>query len=46
MSLAIGELDATVIAPSIGAAMFAGVGVRLRHLPIRPAAVLKALGYV
>ena len=41
----IGELDATVIAPAIGAAMFAGVGVRLRYRPIRPAAVPEALGY-
>jgi hypothetical protein len=32
----IGELDATIIAPAIGAAMFAGVGVRLRCLSVPP----------
>ena len=33
----------TVVAPAIGNAIFAAVGVRLRHLPIRPAALRKAL---
>jgi CO/xanthine dehydrogenase Mo-binding subunit len=39
----LGEPGTTVVAPAIGNAIFAAVGVRLRHLPIRPAAVLKAL---
>jgi CO/xanthine dehydrogenase Mo-binding subunit len=39
----LGEPATTVIAPAIGNAIFAAVGVRLRHLPIRPSAVLKAL---
>jgi xanthine dehydrogenase iron-sulfur cluster and FAD-binding subunit A len=37
------EPGTTVVAPAIGNAIFAAVGVRLRHLPIRPAAVLQAL---
>ena len=40
----LGEPATTVIAPAIGNAIFAAVGVRLRHLPIRPSAVLEALG--
>ena len=41
----VGELGATVVAPAIGNAMFAAVGVQLRYLPIRPAAVPEALGH-
>jgi isoquinoline 1-oxidoreductase subunit beta len=32
----LGEPGTTVVAPAIGNAIFAAVGVRLRHLPIRP----------
>ena len=39
----LGEPGTTVVAPAIGNAIFAAVGVRLRDLPIRPAAVLEAL---
>jgi isoquinoline 1-oxidoreductase beta subunit len=39
----LGEPGTTGIAPAIGNAIFAAVGVRLRDLPIRPAAVLQAL---
>src|SRR5271165_5431934 len=38
----LGEPGTTVVAPAIGNAIFAAVGVRLRHLPIRPGAVLRA----
>jgi isoquinoline 1-oxidoreductase subunit beta len=41
----VGELRATVIAAAIDNAIFAAVGVRLRYLPIRPAAVPEALGH-
>jgi isoquinoline 1-oxidoreductase beta subunit len=39
----LGEPGTTVVAPAISNAIFAAVGARLRHLPIRPAAVLQAL---
>ncbi|MCB4770145.1 molybdopterin-dependent oxidoreductase [Ancylobacter sp. Lp-2] len=39
----LGEPGTTVVAPAIGNAIFEAVGVRLRHLPIRPEAVLAAL---
>jgi CO/xanthine dehydrogenase Mo-binding subunit len=40
----LGEPGTTVVAPAIGNAIFAAVGVRLRHIPMRPADVLAALG--
>jgi CO/xanthine dehydrogenase Mo-binding subunit len=39
----LGEPATTVVGPAIGNAVFAAVGARLRHLPIRPDAVLRAL---
>ena len=39
----IGEPGTSGVAPAVVNAIFAAVGVRLRHLPIRPAAVLQAL---
>lgn len=39
----LGEPATTVVGPAIGNAIFAAVGVRLRHIPITPAAVLAAL---
>jgi isoquinoline 1-oxidoreductase subunit beta len=41
----LGEPPTTVVGPAIGNAIFAAVGARLRHLPIRPAAVLEALAH-
>jgi CO/xanthine dehydrogenase Mo-binding subunit len=38
-----GEPPTTVVGPAIGNAIFAAVGARLRHIPIRPEAVRKAL---
>jgi CO/xanthine dehydrogenase Mo-binding subunit len=42
-AVGLGEPATTVIAPAIANALFAAVGVRLRHIPIRPADVLAAL---
>lgn len=42
----LGEPATTVVGPAIANAIFAAVGARLRHIPIRPAAVLKALNAV
>ncbi|MGF6774124.1 isoquinoline 1-oxidoreductase beta subunit [Paraburkholderia sp. GAS199] len=39
----LGEPPTTVVAPAIGNAIYAAVGVRMRHLPIRPAAIKLAL---
>lgn len=39
----LGEPGTTVIAPAIANAIHTAVGVRLRHLPITPEAVLSAL---
>ncbi len=39
----LGEPGTTVVGPAIGNAIFAAVGARLRHIPIRPADVLLAL---
>lgn len=42
-SVGVGEPPTTAVAPAIGNAIFNAVGVRMRHLPIRPEAVLAAL---
>ncbi|GAB3094280.1 xanthine dehydrogenase family protein molybdopterin-binding subunit [Lysobacter terrae] len=42
-AVGLGEPATTVVGPAIGNAIFNAVGVRLRHLPIRPEAVLAAL---
>jgi len=39
----LGEPPTTVVAPAIGNAIFSAVGARVRHLPIRPAAVKSAI---
>lgn len=41
--MGLGEPGVTTIAPAIGNAIFNAVGVRMRHLPVRPADILKAL---
>ena len=39
------EPATTAVAPAIGNAIFAACGAGLRHLPIRPAAMLEALAH-
>ncbi len=43
LPVGLGEPATTVGGPAIGNAIFAAVGARVRHLPIRPDAVLQAL---
>jgi len=42
-AVGLGEPATTVVGPAIGNAVFAAVGARVRHLPIRPDAVREAL---
>jgi len=42
-AVGLGEPATTVVGPAIGNAIFAACGARLRHIPIRPEDVLKAL---
>ncbi len=42
-AVGLGEPTTTVVGPAVANAIFAAVGARLRHIPIRPAAVLAAL---
>jgi CO/xanthine dehydrogenase Mo-binding subunit len=39
----VGEPASTVVAPAVANAIFKAVGVRVRHMPITPGAVLEGL---